>query len=956
MKKFFKDKDNLIILTISLIVCIVGCFAIKPILSILIILIADLLFFSPDIIKSLKGGKKKSKEKSKTKQEKSKKKKIARILIIGFFACCILAIVGSVLFAGYIVSTAPKFNPKKLYAQEPSILYDANGDEIGKLGSQKRKNITYDDLPEVLIDAIIATEDSNFFQHNGVDLSRFLVASFKQVLTGGGGGASTLTMQVVKNTFTSTASSGFEGIKRKFTDMYMSVFQVEKKYTKKEILEFYVNSYYLGSGAYGVEQASKTYFGKSAKDLNLAEAALIAGLFQAPNAYDPFLSPEKAIKRRNQVLGLMKRHNYITDEEYKIAKSIKIEDMLDTESNSVSNKEWQAFIDLVVNEVVENTGYDPYTTSMKIYTTMDKEKQAWLNNIMDGKTFDWANDYVDAGISVQDVNTGEIVAIGAGRNRVGERQYITATQIKKQIGSTSKPLYDYAPGIEYENWSTYTLFADEEYSYSDGTPINNWDRRFNGLMTMRTALAQSRNIPALKAFKQNKNSNILEFVKKLGLHPEESNGIIHEAHSIGGYTGENPRDMAAAYAAFGNGGYYIKPHSYRKIIINENNKTIEPTYEKEPVMSEDTAYMMTSLLQSSAQQGLGAQANVGGAIFGAKTGTSNYDTNTIKRWGFGENAVNDLWVNAVSPDYAISVWYGYKERTEENKAYTSTSFTISHRTLFQAVAKGIFKKGSSWSKPEGVTEVQVEFGSWPAKLPSEFTPEDKKVTELFKVGTEPTEISDMYSKLENVSNLTGTVSDNKLVLKWDAIKTPNAISSEYASKYTESIFGGYKNYSIDENINRYGSVIYKVYSKDSSGNLKHLTDTESTTTTIDVDTNSPTTYVVISSYSKYTNNMSDGSITNISLDNVKAKLSIQLADNVKQSEDISKNDTYKVNTSDIVVTADGKDITSKAKVSITINDKETTNIDTTKTGSYTIKYKAIYNDETLTTTRVVNVK
>lgn len=216
---------------------------------------------------------------SKNKQNTSKKKKnIGKKLLFIFLILCMMVVLACIAFAVYIVIEAPDFKPEDLYKMEPSTLYSSNGTEIGKLGTEQRENITYDELPEVLVDAIVATEDSRFFQHNGFDLARFTKASIQQVLTHGGGGASTLTMQVVKNTFTSTTSSGFEGIKRKFTDIYMSVFQVEKRYTKQEILEFYVNSYYLGSGAYGVEQASKTYFGKDAKDMTLPEAALIAGI------------------------------------------------------------------------------------------------------------------------------------------------------------------------------------------------------------------------------------------------------------------------------------------------------------------------------------------------------------------------------------------------------------------------------------------------------------------------------------------------------------------------------------------------------------------------------------------------------------------------------------------------------------------------------------------------------
>lgn len=968
MKKFFKDRDNLIILGISLVAFIVGCLAIGLFKSFLIIGIADILFFLPNILRKRKKKSPERKSSAKTKKEKTKKKKkIWKILLILFLAICTIIIIACIGFAIYIVKEAPEFTPDDLYKMEPTVLYSVDGTEIGHLGTEKRDNITYDDLPEVLIDAIIATEDSRFFQHNGFDLARFLKASVQQVLTGGGGGASTLTMQVVKNTFTSTTSTGFEGIKRKFTDIYMSVFQVEKNYTKKEILEFYVNSYYLGSGAYGVEQASKTYFGKSAKDMNLVEAALIAGLFQAPNAYDPYQHPEKAEQRRNQVLKLMKRHNYITEEEYNAAIAISVEEMLVSKDENNGENEYQGFIDMVVNDVIEyfkeqnpESTIDPYTTSMQIYTTMDIEKQNHINKIMSGETYTWQNEVVDAGISVQDVNTGAIVAIGAGRHRTGERQRVNATQIKRQIGSTSKPLYDYAPGIEYENWSTYQLFADEPYSYSDGTQINNWDRKYNGLMTMRTALAQSRNIPALKAFQSNKNSNILSFVQSVGLSPEiASNGVIHEAHSIGGYTGENPKSMAAAYASFGNGGYYIEPYSYTKIVINETGETIEPTHNKTRVMSEETAYMMTNLLQSSAQYGLGNQYNIGGAIYGAKTGTSNYDSKTAEK--FGENAVNDLWVNGVSPDYAISVWYGYQDL---NRTVSSTAYTIAHRTLFQAVAKGIFKNGSNWTKPEGVVEVQVEMETWPAKLPSEYTPSDMIVTELFKSGTDPTEVSDRYSKLADVTNLTSSVSDNKLTLKWTAIKTPSAIDNDYLNNYFSTLYQdeSYRQNALSsrlsENNSTLGKLVYKVYSKDSNGTLTYIKETSDTSVTIDLTTSSPTTYVVKSSYTIFTKNASDGVSTTISLDNVKGKITAKLKG--KENDEIIKGTTYKISTTDVTVLEDSKDVTSKAKITITLDEKTisgtNTTLDTTTIGTHTIKYAITYNNETVTTlTKTIKV-
>lgn len=963
MKKIVKKyKEGIIIAGISLVAFIVGYFSVGLLKSFLIIGLADAIYIGSVVL----GSKKKTKKSTKTptpKAIKKKKKKFFKILAIIFIIGCIGAMVGGSAFIFMIVKNAPEFNPNNLYTQESSTLYDINGDVIAKLGSEKREKVTYDQLSQVLIDAIVATEDSNFFSHNGFDLSRFLVASVKQVLTSGGGGASTLTMQISKNSFTDTSTS----ITRKFTDIYLSIFEIEKEYTKEEIMEFYVNAPYLGSGAWGVEQACQTYFGKSAADINLSEAALIAGLFQLPSTYDPNVNPDYAESRRQTVLYLMHRHGYITDEEYEVALKMTVETLLYTgETASSSRTDYQVFIDTVAAEVETDTGYNPYVVPMEVYTTMDPDKQTTVSAIMRGDTYTWENDAVDAGISIVDVNTGAIAAVGGGRNRVGELQYNTATMISRQIGSTAKPIYDYAPGIEFLNWSTYTPFTDEEYSYSNGVSISNWDRKFNGFLTLRSAMAQSRNIPALKAFKSVKNSDILSFVTSLGLSPEVSDGIVHEAHAIGGYNGESPLTMSTAYAAFGNGGYYITPHSYTKVVYKNTNEVYEKVIEKTRVMSEETAYMMTSLLQSSATSGLGAQSYVNGAVYGAKTGTSNYDQATIEKWGFGVNAVNDLWINAVSPDYAISIWYGYKTINAE---YTSNSYTISHRKLFQTLAKGVFKTTSNWTQPESVLSVKVELGTDPAALPSAYTPSDLIVTELFKEGTEPTEESDRYSKLDDVTNLKGTLTNTTLTLSWNTIGTPNAISDTwlntyFTNEYTSSTHRASALASrLSYNSSTIGTIVYKVYSKNTAGELTYIGTTAKNTYDITVTSTSTTTYVVKTSYTIFTANMSDGASVKVTLGNVTTGLVATLIGD--KSVNVALNATYastNYNAASIKVTYDdvtvlASDTNLKVVVAIKNASNETvTTIDTTKASTYTVTYTVTYNTKTTTLTRTIIVK
>lgn len=985
MKKFINENQmNITIAIISLIAFIIGIFAIGFLKSFVIVGIIDgLLFAGPILMKKKKITKKKptnkksptskNQNKKETKvKTKKKKRKIWKYLLIICFILGIAIIIAGILFFSMIVKEAPEFDPDKLAKQEATIVYNKNGEIIAKLGAQKREKITYDEMPEVLIDAIVATEDSRFFQHNGFDLPRFLKASFGQLVgQSGAGGASTLTMQVVKNNYTSKKSEGMEGIKRKFTDIYMSIFKIEKTYTKQEILEFYVNDNYLGGGAWGVEQACLNYFGKHTKDINLAEAALIAGLFNAPVAYDPYINPELAEQRRQTVLSLMERHGYITKEERKAAEAITVEKMV--KQSTTSDNVYQGFINTVVAEVQKLTGNDPYSVSMEIYTTMDNEKQDYINRVLSGELFDWENEVVDTGIAVLDVHTGAIVAVGTGRKNNGEKAWNNATMMQKQIGSTAKPLYDYGPGIEYNNWSTGKLFGDEPYHYSNGGEINNWDGSYIDYpMTMRMALAQSRNIPAIKAFQGVNNNNVKTFVNNLGLSPEQEGNIIHEAHSIGAYNGESPVTLAAAYNAFANGGYYQAPYSFTKVIYRETGEIYENKTQKTRAMSEETAYMITDMLKTTTTYALGQYyGNLNGVQFAAKTGTTNFDEATFNAWKLPYNAINDLWVVGYDTDYTISVWYGYDKI---NPDYVSKIGTVQHSKLFNTVARGILTSNKDFVRPNGVVEVVIEKDCVTPSLPSEFTPEDMKITELFKKGTEPTEVSNRFSRLADVTNLkSSTTANNKIKLTWNPIKTPDAINpdsikAEFQKIYTDA---GKLNDRVNDRIsynNTYiGNVGYNIYKKDSNGNLTLVDFTADSSIEL-TPPNGKTTYIVKSTYSIFKNNMSEGKEITVEYN---GKDDNDDKDDDKDDQDgihidfIGESaETIPVNTpidtsaeSNIIVKDGKKDVTSEATIKITITDLATntkiTSIDSSKPGTYTVTYNIEYKTSKSTLTKTI---
>lgn len=874
----------------------------------------------------------------KVKSTEKNKKRISRRkkIVLNALLIMVIAFVSLIaVFFAYVIIQAPEFNPDNLKYTQMSEIYDADGNLITKMGNENRTEISYEDLPEVLIDAIIATEDSRFFQHNGFDLPRFLKASVGQVLGKDSGGASTITMQIVKNNYTSTVSTGFQGIVRKFTDIYMSIFKVERKYTKKEILEFYVNDTYLGNGAYGVEQASINYFGKSVSDLNLAEAAFIAGLFQSPTYYNPYNYPESAEKRRQTVLYLMQRHGYITEEERKIAEAEPITSYVLTTQVENTTSEYQGYIDTVVEELEENYDLNPYTTPLKIYTAMNRDKQDFINQVMNGEAWTWENDYVQSGIVMTESATGEVIAVGAGRNKNTERSYNYATMINNQIGSTAKPIFDYGPAVEYLGWGTVNYIDDTATTYSDGTSISNSDGSYKGRLPMYQALGLSRNITALKTFQQVSsevgNDKIIEFAESLGITPEiDSNGKIHEAHSIGSFTGStkegesrnSPMTMAGAYQAFSNGGYYIEPHTITKFVYKETDEVVEVNVTKTRVMYDTTAYIINYALSWSVTDGLAkSAANIGGVEVAAKTGTSNFDEATIKKYGLSSKAVNDLWVCGYTPTYTLTMWYGYDEVNSDY--YSTTSSWTTRDKFYYNLADNLFDKdGSTFEVPSNIEAVEVVKNSVPLKLATSSTPESMRVTGYFRKGTAPSESSSTTSSnLPNVSNVESSVSGNTVTLTWNGISAEEMLEFDYDDSY--------------------GTLGYDIYIKNgSSGSEVYVGTTTSTSYTHTTSYTNPV-YVIYTAYSNYKDNRSSGVSHSVS---IVTDFDIQIYDST-----INLGEAF-VDNMPIIVLYNSVDVTEDCTITLKHGS-----VDTQTAGNYTLTYSITYNGTTKEVSRVVTV-
>ncbi|MFC4557353.1 PBP1A family penicillin-binding protein [Virgibacillus kekensis] len=685
------------------------------------------------------------------KQKKTSKKPIwKKILLIALIGMLAIGIGVGALFT-YYISTAPEIDASKLDSPYSSKIYDKDGDLFADLGATQRTKVEYSELPDVLIDAVIATEDSRFFEHPGVDIWRIGGAVIANITQGfGSEGASTITQQLVEKSFLSPEKK----ISLKVQEMWLAL-QLEQEYTKKQILEMYLNKIYYGSGAYGVAKAAEVYFGKTdLSKLTLPEAAILAGLPQRPSAYNPFKNPELMKERMNIVLSLMVQHGKITEEQAAEAKKVDIPSLLSKSQEDPTP--YEAFLQRVQKEVKQKLdGADIYTDGLKIYTTIDTKAQEYVEFLLSNKednpinypgpvTDSKGNEVnMKAGMVVLDSKTGAIRAIGGDRNGMESGDFNYATDISRQPGSTFKPVIAYGPAIENQQWSTYHQLNDDgpyEIKGSD-QKIHTWvgNGHYYGWVSMRFALRESLNVPAAKTLEEVGYGTAQKFAESIGITFNNDNISLTDA--IGGSSsGASPMELAGAYRAFANEGIYNEPYAVTKVVFPDSGREVNLKPEPEAVMSDYTAYMITDMLKTAVNEGTGKAADVPGLPLAGKTGTTNLE---------GKDGSPDSWFSGYTTNYTISTWTGYDD---QKVVLPDTKIAQDlFRYTMQELSKDI--ETPDFQKPDSVVEVAVEEGTKPAKLPSENTPESKIVTELFVKGNVPSETSEKYKQLDPVKDL-----------------------------------------------------------------------------------------------------------------------------------------------------------------------------------------------------------
>ena len=596
--------------------------------------------------------------------------KYAFIGLLTFFVICVIA--GGGLFA-YYVSSVPKLTENKLQSTNSSRIYDGNGSLIADLGSEKRESASTDEIPIILVNAITSIEDKRFFTHRGIDVYRIMGAAINNLRHNSTQGGSTLDQQLIKLAYFSTNTSD-QTLKRKSQEIWLSL-QMERQYTKQEILTFYVNKVYMGNGYYGMKTAAKSYFGKELGDLSVAQAALLAGIPQAPTQYDPYANPDAAKERRNTVLNEMYEDKNISKEEYEQAKATDVSDGLLPLTNKASYEPYlDNYIKQVIEQVSTEANADIYSAGLDVYTNLDPDIQKYIWNVYNSNDYiAYPDDKFQVASTIIDVTNGHVVAQLGSRHQdeniaLGTNQ---AVQTDRDWGSTMKPITDYAPAIEKRVYTnTGTTVYDTPYNFPDtSTPVYNWDRKYYGSISLTYAIQKSRNVPAVKALQATGLEYAQSFLKDLGIeYPEMfySNAISSSTTSSDPKYGASSEKMAAAYAAFANGGTYYKP-SYIKSIKFEDGSTKSYDSKGVEAMSPQTAYMMNSMLKQVLTGGTATEAYVPGTINAGKTGTSSYSDDEYyqvqKESGvYADLIVPDETFVGYNTKYAMAIWTGYENR------------------------------------------------------------------------------------------------------------------------------------------------------------------------------------------------------------------------------------------------------------------------------------------------------
>ena len=634
-----------------------------------------------------------------------------------------------------------------------SIIYDEQSDMVTRLhGVQDRTWVSISELQPSTVYAFISAEDARFFEHEGVDVIRIAGAIVADIKAGSYvQGASTISQQLIKLSHLTSEKT----ISRKAEEAALA-YEMERQYSKEDILEMYLNYVYFGGGYYGIEAAAEGYFGVHASDLTLDQSAMLAGILKSPSGYAPHINYAASINRRNNILRLMRDYGYITDDEKKQA-SARRPTILHDKNEEYSGyytdavtKSAAALMGITVDELIRG-GYS-------IYSAMDSDIQHYCEEMFKNGELFPAEDS-EAAIVVLEPSTGMVVAMVGGRSYTGGISFNRATDIRRQPGSVIKPVIAYAPAFEYLNYTAADMILDEETTFADYTP-SNYGNKYYGWVTVREAVTKSLNVPAVKTLSEVGVERAKDFAKRCGIEFDDKDDSL--ALALGGFTyGVSPLQIAGAYSCFASGGIYNTPTLIKKITDRNGLTVYEYRQDSRRVMSEANAYILTSMLKSVVTEGTGHRLNTLDIPIAGKTGTVGL-----------ANGNRDAWMAGYTPEYTAVVWQGYDSDRLGLLPSSATGGTYPALMLYE-LFNHIYPDGRSgdFEKPESVKQYSIDAKTLKKQhkvvLANAMTPQSSRVTEYFTEKTAPEDVSGYWAVPGSAQNLLAVREEGGVMVSFD---------------------------------------------------------------------------------------------------------------------------------------------------------------------------------------------
>lgn len=672
-------------------------------------------------------------------------KKKTGIILLAVLLCAVLVLMVCAYFI-FDMANWQNLDPSRLHGlAQTSSLYDSHEELMSEIrGTENRTLISLTDIPRHTQLAFIAAEDLRFYEHKGIDFYRILGALRSNLKSGTlAEGASTITQQLAKLTHLSAEKT----IRRKLEEIHLAL-QIEQAYSKDEILEFYLNTVYFGRGAYGLQAAARAYFDIDAADLSLSQSASLAATIKAPSAYAPHTNPENNRTRRLYILSTMAEHAFITQEQYEAAKSESIWVLASQKNAELRSwyvdevlRESSELLQLSVDEII-SSGYSIYSAySPELQSAADRvysDRSLFPANASDGTP-------MQSAMAVIDTQDGAIRAMIGGRDYSIQRGLNRATQMRRQPGSALKPLAVYGPALEL-GYTTASVLLDEKTSFSGGYTPQNAGDRYYGRVTMRTAIRNSLNTTAVRLLEEIGIPTAIQYLNKMGIPTEESDQNLSLA--LGSMThGVTPVELAAAYVPYANGGLYYQPHCVERIVSSSGEVVYQRSDSGKRVISEQNAYLMTSLLQSVVSNGTGTRMLSANTPVAGKTGTVSMS---------GGN--RDIWMAAYNTELSVAVWMGFDQTDAKHKIPNGITGGKNTASVAAAFFKQVYadKDKPQFSAPDGLVWLTLDKRAITDRgsvmLAGKLTPDAQKISEVFTASNRPYAVSDLWNAPEAPSS------------------------------------------------------------------------------------------------------------------------------------------------------------------------------------------------------------